>query len=135
MILLDTSFLISYFNTKDENHLKAAQIMKQIKKGVYGDIYLTDYIFDEFVTVAFIKLKDLTKVVKIGSDLKDLLNLEILDEETFEASWNLFKSQKNTSLSFTDCSNIAFMQKNKIKNIATFDKDFENLKDIKVVSC
>ena len=135
MILLDTSFLVSYFNIRDENHLKAAHIMKSINKGVYGDIYLTDYIFDEFVTVIFIRLKNLIKTVKLGSELKESLQLELIDEETFEKSWFIFKNQKDTFLSFTDCSSLAIMQKNKIKNIATFDKDFEKVNDINVVSC
>jgi len=49
-------------------------------------------------------------------------------------SWNIFKEQKNNKLSFTDCTNIAIMRINKIKNIATFDKDFKDIEGINVVS-
>lgn len=30
MIVLDTSFIVSYFNTRDQNHLKAVKLMKKI---------------------------------------------------------------------------------------------------------
>ena len=47
MIILDTSFIISYFNTRDQNHSKAAKLMKQM----HEPLCLTDYIFGETATV------------------------------------------------------------------------------------
>ena len=35
--------------------------------------------------------------------------------------------------SFTDCTTLALMEKENIKNIATFDKDFKKIKEINVI--
>ena len=58
MIILDTSFIVSYYNTADENHNKAIEIMDGLKSMKYGDLYITDYIFDESMTVIFVRLKN-----------------------------------------------------------------------------
>jgi len=46
---------------------------------------------------------------------------------------HLFSKQKNTILSFTDCTTVSVMRENNIKNIATFDEDFGKIKGINTV--
>lgn len=57
--------------------------------------------------------------------------MEILkfDEEHFNRAWEIFKNQKRSELSFTDCTNIAIMGDLGIRNIATFDGGFEGRRD------
>ena len=43
MIILDTSFIVSYYNVRDENHLKAAELMEGIADLRFGPIHITDY--------------------------------------------------------------------------------------------
>src|SRR3989304_479092 len=102
MIVLDTSFIVSYFNTRDQNHLKAVKLMKKI----HEPLCITDYIFGEVVTVSLIRLK------------------------SFDNAWNLFCKQKETVLSFTDCTTISVMLENDIGKIATFDGDFGKISKI-----
>lgn len=129
MIILDTSFIISYFNTRDQNHSKAAKLMKQMQE----PLCLTDYIFDETVTVSLIRLKSIEKASKIGDILKSLRIIDV-EKSGFDKAWDLFCKQKDTTLSFTDCTTISIMQENYIEKIATFDEDFYKIKGITVVS-
>ena len=46
----------------------------------------------------------------------------------------IFKEQKVTILSFTDCSIIALMKKEKIRYTATFDGDFLKVENVEVVN-
>jgi len=46
---------------------------------------------------------------------------------------NIFCKQKETALSFTDCTTISVMQENDIEKIATFDGDFGKISRIKVI--
>ena len=105
--------------------------MESIKNQYHGMPVTTDYIFDETLTVLMRKANK-----SVAIDVGDLiLNSEIIfveiDKIVFEAAWKIFQETK--SLSFTDCTNIAFMHMFGIKYIATFDKGFKNIKGIKVV--
>ncbi len=134
MIILDTSFVVSYFNERDENHLKAAELMKSIANLKFGPVYTTDYIFDETVTVGFIRLKNLVKAVEIGNYLLKSLRIIEVEKTGFYKAWEIFRKQKTTDFSFTDCTTISVMKENEIKNIATFDEDFKRTKGINVIS-
>ncbi len=134
MIFLDSSFIISYKIENDENHDKSLIIMKKIVNGKYGIPIIYDYIFDEFVTVLLNKAKSLSISVNSGNELIDSTKMLTIDEEAFEKAWEIFKKQKNTKFSFTDCSTLALMKKEDINNIATFDKDFKKLNWISVVN-
>ena len=56
-----------------------------------------------------------------------------VDREIFDNAWQIFKEQKNTKLSFTDCTILAIMRNEGISNIATFDKDFKKIDGINVI--
>jgi|SRR3989339_404890 len=130
-LILDTSFLVSYYNTRDENHGKAEELMKKISQEEF-DVVISDYVFGECCTVLLMRLKDSKKTIEICETIKSLEILKI-DEGTFERSWEIFKEQKQTKMSFTDCSTLALMEMNGIKNIATFDEDFSKIGWIDVV--
>ena len=129
MIMLDTSFVLAYYNTRDQNHDEAAKMAK----GLFSQpLYITNYIFGEIVTVSFFKLKNLGRAKSIGKTVLDSCNLLHLESEEFEDAWKLFSSQK-LKLSFVDCTTITAMKSQRIPSIATFDGDFSKVEGIKVV--
>ena len=134
MILLDTSFLIAYEVDTDINHENAVPLMERVVKNEFGMALISDYIFDETVTVALNKTKDLNKAVLIGTTLRNSSITSKINDIDFEETWEIFKAQKNTKLSFTDCTSLAVMKRMNIRNIATFDQDFKKIKWITVVS-
>jgi len=133
MIFLDTNFLIAYYNKNDAHHDKSLSIMESLVSGEYGELFISDYIFDEFVTVALSRLKDLAKVINIGNDVEFFTHRINIEEETFEKAWEIFREQKDTEFSFTDCTILALMKEEGIKYIATFDIDFKKIKDINII--
>ena len=134
MIFLDTSFVVAYYNNRDSNHDKALKLMRVLESGRYGHFCMTDYIFSECATVIFVRLKNLLKTAKIGDDITRITRIFITGKDVFEDSWQIFKSQENTKLSFADCSIVSFMKRAKIKHIATFDEDFNRISGITAVS-
>ena len=82
MIFLDTSFIISFYNEEDDNHKKAWKIMEDLIKDKYGDVVISDYIFNECATVLYLKLKDLKKTTLICETIKQI--------EIFRVSKGLF---------------------------------------------
>ena len=129
MIVLDTSFIVSYFNTRDQNHLKAVKLMKKI----HEPLCMTDYIFGEVVTVSLIRLKSLDRASKIGNVLLKSLKIINVEKTSFDNAWNLFCKQKETVLSFTDCTTISVMLENDIEKIVTVDGDFGKISEITVI--
>ena len=133
MIILDTSFIVSYFNKRDQNHLQAVKLMEEVANITYGPLSITDSIFGEVVTVCLLRLKSLRKASQIGNTLLNSMKIIEVDKTSFDQAWHLFSKQKSTIFSFTDCTTVSVMRENDIKNIATFDEDFGKIKGINTV--
>lgn len=130
MIFLDSSVVISYKIKDDINHAKAVKIIKKIME--YDRIIVSEYVFAEVVTVLSLK-ESLKAAVDVGKGLRKAKEVEILKlGNLFEQAWEIF-IEKGKYLSFVDCSSIAVMRNMGIKKIATFDKDFKDIKDIVVI--
>ncbi len=134
MIFLDSSFLIAYYNPSDEHKGRAIEIMNQLIKGKYGIPCVSDYVFDEVVTLFFTRFKNKSLAISVGEILKESLEIININCELFEDAWEIFKNRKNTNFSFTDCTILVVMQERGISRIATFDEDFLSVKTIKVIS-
>jgi len=133
MIMLDSSFMVSYEIADDSNNEKAKDIFKRIESGKFGRAFVTDYVFDETVTVSLVRSKSVKKSVEIGNRLKESMELLKIDELAFDAAWRLFSNQKRTKLSFTDCTTLSMMHIHGIDNLATFDKEFNSFNEITVI--
>jgi len=131
MIFIDTNVIISYVNEDDSKHSEAKLLLKNIIEGDFGEYIISDYIFDETVTICELRVnKD--ESIRLGNFLFENLNIIKITDKLFSDSWKIFK--ENNKLSFTDCSNIAIMKAFGIKKIATFDKSFNKIKDIEIIS-
>ncbi|MDI6806943.1 MAG: PIN domain-containing protein [Candidatus Aenigmarchaeota archaeon] len=133
MLILDTSFIVSYYNIRDENHKRAVELMKDIVNKKYGSLYITDYIFDESITVILIRLKSFSKTIAVGKLIRKSAEMLWIEKDTFEEAWKLFRGQKKTAFSFTDCTTLGIMEKRNVKNIVTFDEDFKKIKGVNVI--
>jgi len=124
MILLDSSLIVAYLNKVDVNHAKALRIVEDVEGGRYGGSVITDYIFDETITVMLFKMKDVGRVAELGGKLLSANLMVRIDEDSFDLAWRIFREQERPVFSFTDCSSIAACRVNGISNIATFDRAF-----------
>ncbi|MBD3196743.1 MAG: PIN domain-containing protein [Candidatus Lokiarchaeota archaeon] len=128
-VFLDTGFLIGLKNKEDKNFDQAQLWMKRFLKNEFGEIYTSTYIFDEVVTLALVRLKNIDFAKDIGKYILSsprihLIEITIID---FENSWKLFKKFSNNRLSFTDCSILVLYKRLKCKFLGTFDSHFKGL--------
>lgn len=133
LILLDSSAIVAYQNEADENHTKATRILNDVAAGKYASSVITDYVFDEIVTVMLVKTRDLRKAVDTGEKLLAASRFVRVEADSFDLAWSIFKEQRKTYLSFTDCTSIAVCRANGISNIATFDEDFNRVPGLTIV--
>ena len=132
-VLLDSSVIIAFHNKDDENHLKAVRIMNDIVKGKFGRPYISDYVFGECLTVALLKLnfKEAVNLGKhlISSEISLLKSAAII----VQRAWEIFQEKNTGKLSFTDCTNIAFMEILSIDYLATFDNEFRKISGLNII--
>ncbi len=125
-IFLDTSALVAYYNEDDTLHQAAAKIMGQFLGGEIPvtKFFISDYVFDETVTVLECLLGKHDLAMEVGEALKGsarTMRLHV-DEPTFQASWELFRNTRGVS--FTDCTSFALMKSFGLQAAFTFDRHF-----------
>jgi len=130
VILLDTSFLYIIFNKSDPHNERGIKILNEIEKLKYGQPIITDYIFDELLTLTLNKLGK-SFALKVLNGLIELLNngleLFFINEDLFEKAVECFIKYE---LSFTDCTSVALLLAEKESYIASLDKGFDRVKGI-----
>ncbi len=133
-IILDTSYLIALNNDKDIGHHLAKSLSPRIKTKEFGQVYISDYIFDELMTFLRVKSNPEPAIRKIGDALlaDDSLTVLRIDTDSFLKSWELFK--KSSGLSFTDCTIVVIAEAYGIRHIASLDSGFDRIASIKRIS-
>jgi len=127
-LLLDTSALIAARNADDRNHPETLEIMTHALHSEYGKVFVSDYIFDEAVTLAYIRTGSKKFAHDIGRFARAKpINFRFIEPIDFDRAWELYQQYEDKRLSFTDCTNIALMERLSIDTLFTFDAEFKGL--------
>lgn len=127
MLFIDTSAYLSLLNPNDINHHEAINLAKQFtnKKFITNQAVL-----GELLTVGsmhFNKQKTIEFVEKINNS-STLIILET--PKLIDNAFKIFKKVKSKNISWIDCYSQSIINKYKIKEVFTFDKDFDKLKKL-----
>lgn len=126
-VFVDTSFLIAFHHAGDPFHADARKLMdeRMVEQHPF-QLIVTDYIFDEFVTVMQ-KASSKDIAAKTGDSL--LKNSQVkfhwITDEGFEQAWSVFKRFQDKNWSFTDCTSYAWIQENRPDFCLATDPDFD----------
>lgn len=130
-VFIDSNVFIAYFNTRDSLHEKAKTALERALGGAHGEIFSSDYVFDESVTVTAIKT-GFDKAIELGNTLNSSeITLVPTSHAAFEKAWQIFK--KTRKISFTDCAILAAMEENGIKKLLSFDDGFKKMEGIQLI--
>lgn len=133
MIVLDSSFIIAYHNTRDVHHMATKPAMEEIISGKWGRPLLLEYVFLEVVTVLLAR-RGLAVASNVASILLQARELDFVPcSELFLDTLEIFRSQVNTVLSFTDAAIVALARRQDVGVVATFDRDFRQVEGVTVV--
>ena len=129
IILVDTSFLFAYYNSEDKHHHSARNYFDNMVKFQTCPLgfLLTDYIFDELITLILIRTKNKTQAIFTGNSIlnSQTLKLVYLKEQTISKAWTKFCGFLDKQWSFTDCTSMVFMEENGLQKVAGFDEHFK----------
>ena len=137
-VFLDTSFILAYINSNDELHENALKL-EETENILSNNCHINNNVVNEVLTLTSRKMNiDATEEIYYG--LID--SFEILNEYTIfnytAKTFNIFKkiigtNSKKTKLSFTDSSIILTMQESNITDLVSFDQQFKNFNEIKLI--
>lgn len=126
---IGTNLFLRYFTKDDE--IKAKRVLGLLKKIEYGeeDVITSPLVIFEIIFT-------LEKFYKISkSEIRDLVlpilalkGLEVPFKGIYQSAMDFYVKY---SIPFTDAFNIAFMQAKDIKEIYSYDEDFEKIKGIR----
>jgi predicted nucleic acid-binding protein len=128
-VFIDTGIFVALRNADDTFHTRSKELIEKALKGKFGRIFTSDYVIDEAVTTALVRTRRHDLAVDIGKYIIESPRITKLwtIKENFDRAWQKFKTFKDKPLSFSDCVSLALMEKNRIKQIMSFDSGFDGL--------
>ena len=132
-VVLDSSFLVAYFNSRDSHHAAAARAMVQMAAGALGQALLLEYVFLEVVTVLAART-GLSTAVSVGDALLEAKEVRFVPcSDLFVQALEEFRSQGNGRLSFTDAAVVVAATRHAAGRVLTFDGDFRGVDGLVVL--
>ncbi|PTD94240.1 VapC toxin family PIN domain ribonuclease [archaeon SCG-AAA382B04] len=132
-VLVDTGIFYAYQNKKANRYKLAKKAMKKILEGELSQPWITDYIYDEVITLTktktgnFEQVKSISKRILGKKDFYSPFKLEFISKKEFKEAKRLLFKYNDQSLSFTDLTTIATTRENKIDGVLSFDSDFDGI--------
>lgn len=132
-MLLDSSFLVAFHNTRDVHHRSAVEVMDRFLEGEWGAGLLLEYVFLEVVTVLAARASLATAMV-VGDGLLQAEELEFVPcSELLLDAYSTFCAQHPEGLSLTDSAIVTVARQRDVPHLATFDTDLRRVDGILVV--
>jgi predicted nucleic acid-binding protein len=133
VIVLDSSFIVAYHNTRDHHHAAAATAMENVVAGEWGPVLLLEYVFVEVVTV-LLSRGGLALATTVGATLLAAREVEVVPcSEIFVETLEVFRTQGGERLRFTDAAIVTVARRRDARFVATFDEDFRQVGALTVV--
>ena len=132
MIVLDSSFLIGFYNERDAHHARASTLMDRFLAGIWGRGLLLEYVFLEITTVLLLR-RNLSTATRVGHILLDAEELEFVPcSDLFVETMESFTNQTDTRLSFTDAAIANVTRRHADGQILTFDEEFRKVARLRI---
>jgi predicted nucleic acid-binding protein len=133
VVVLDSSFLVAYHNTRDVHHAPAARAMVRLVAGEWGNALLLEYVVLEVATVLLAR-RGLAVATNVTSRLLQAREVEFVPcSDLFLEALRVFRTQTTERLSFTDAAIVTVARRHAPGLVATFDSDFTGLDGVTVV--
>jgi predicted nucleic acid-binding protein len=123
-ILIDSDIFVALANKKDNGHGWSKKMMNKIGAGNFL-LYLTSFSYGEVLTVASQKLCHDAFLLLADKIEKGNFVMIDVDEKLRLEGLKWFAKQKSKNSRFTDCVNMAVMEKYGIRRVFSRDKHYK----------
>ena len=134
-VLVDTGVLYADHDTDSSRHGTASEALMAVYDGMLGQPYISDYVYDEAVTLALKRTGSAAGAKQLGARLRgsesfpDVYELLHVSPRLFNDAVDVFERYDDQELSFTDAATIAEMRDHDIDTVLSFDDDFDGIVD------
>lgn len=134
-VVIDTGVFFAQHDQDATRHESATAAMDAVLRGEFGQPYTSDYVLDEAITLTRTRSNSHEAAWTIGQRIlgrdgfPDRIELVQIADEVLEASLEAFDRYDDQSISFTDASTIALVERCKIDAVLSFDDDFDGIVD------
>lgn len=124
--LLDTNVLFASASARDEYHEPAREIVREIDHGALPDAIVTNYVVAELLNLARERLGP-GPANEVLDRLIEGTHFEIMHapQADFNAAQAIFR--QHSDLSFVDASIVAYMTRDEINYLYSFDGGFDGV--------
>lgn len=127
-VFVDTSFFFAYYYEKDPHHERACDVIARLPEIVpdrQPQLILTDYVFDELVTLV-LRAMSKTDAIEIGQRLLHdrSVDFQSITSSHFHEAWKIFQGFGDKQWSFTDCASYVWIRDHRPDYCLSTDDDF-----------
>ncbi|MFB6211019.1 MAG: type II toxin-antitoxin system VapC family toxin [Halobacteriales archaeon] len=132
-VLVDTGVLYADHDTDATRHETAKKALDAVYDGEFGHPYVSDYIFDEAITLTRTRSGSHTAAKQLSDRLLGENQYPAVYERlqvsttVFSDAVSIFERFDDHGLSFTDATSIALIDRHQIDGILSFDDDFDGI--------
>lgn len=132
-VLIDTGVLYADHDTDAARHDTASAALEAVYDGVFGQPYVSEYIYDEAVTLTHSRAGAVEPAIRIGKRLRgvdpypSVYELLRVSPAVFDDAVDTFERFADQRLSFTDATTVALCERHELDGVLTFDSDFDGL--------
>ncbi|WP_254864076.1 type II toxin-antitoxin system VapC family toxin [Halovivax gelatinilyticus] len=132
-IFIDTGVFFAQHDASATRHDEATAVMRRILSGKFGQPYTSDYVIDEAITLTRKRAGTFEAAWALGQrilgagDRPGGIETLWVTRDTFDRTLETFEKYADQSLSFTDASSIALVERHGIDAVCSFDDDFDGL--------
>lgn len=134
-VLIDTGVVYADHDTDATRHDAASEALDAVYDGEFGQPYVTEYVFDEALTLTRKRSGSFAAAKQLGDRLRGagrypkVYELLHVSAATFDDAVEVFERYDDHSLSFTDATTIAAIERHGLDAVVSFDDDFDGLVD------
>lgn len=134
-VLIDTGVFYADHDTDASRHEDASDALETVYDGEFGAAYVTDYVYDETVTLTLKRTGSFSAAKRVGRRLRGddpyppVYEMLRVSHAGFTDSVEVFERYDDQGLSFTDATTVALCDRRDIEAVLSFDDDFDGLVD------
>lgn len=134
-VLVDTSVVYADHDTDAARHDAASTALEAVYDGAFGAPYISDYVFDEAITLARTRTRSHAAATRLADRLRgrdrfpDVYELLRVSAAVFRDALTVFERYDDQQLSFTDATTVALVDRHDLDRVLSFDDDFDGVAD------
>lgn len=132
-LFIDTGVFYALQDESAPRHGEAIAAIKTVSTGSYGRLFTSEYVYDETVTLVRQRTGRFDDAKQAGDRIRGIdpfpqaFSLLFVTEPAFDRTREVFETYDDHSLSFTDASTIALVDRHDIDAVLSFDDDFDGI--------